>query len=223
MSHDEWIRMECLQALQRCEHLASGWGLDVSVRSFEALDIPGDRGAAGFFIERPLPQWDVHNAVVAVDVQAALRLSDPVCRLSSWISHELAHASVSALEHCTIPCEPHDASAIAAAFADPLVPIELLRRELPSWTGHCRNFVRGLCHIQLRLRAAGISVSDTWAFPNGDYGTSPLAWYRDTFPECEEMADLPIIEVMKQKAPDAFCAMWRGDVTRAAAGAQKNS
>lgn len=218
MNHDEWIELECRRVLEKCEHLANTWGLSVAIRSFEELGIPGDRGAAGFFIERPLPQWDVHNAVVAVDLKAAIQLSDPVCRLSSWISHELAHASVSALEHCTIPCEPHDASAIAAGIANPAVPVELLRRELPPWTGHEHVFIRLLCITVFRLRAAGISVSDVWAFPSGDYMLSPLAWYRDALgPEPERMQDADIVEAMTTKAPAAFLRLWREDVARAAA------
>ena len=145
-------------------------------------------------------------------------------RLSRWTADELAHATVSALEHCWIPCEPHDASAIAAGIANPLVPAGMLNRELPPWTGHEHVFIFALCNTVFRLRAAGISVCDVWAFPSGDYGTSPLAWYADALgPECEEMADLPIIEVMTTEAPAGFCAMWRGDVTRATAGAQKKN
>lgn len=219
--NDEWLRSECHRVMARCEELAAGWGLPVAVRSFEGLGIPSN-AAVGLYVSRPLPEWCEKLPVCAVDLRAALALSNPADRVAAWVAHELGHAVVDAFERAVLPeCFEPNPDELRRALLSPVLPDDMLKTGLPVWTGHCRNFIRGLSHVSWRLRAAGIHVSDVSSFPASDYGLSPLSWYASELRvECERLADLPIVAAMQARSPAGFLELWRADIARAA---QKNS
>lgn len=217
---DDEIEQECLRVMRECEEQARGWGLSVAVRSFEGLGIPSN-AAVGLYVSRPLPEWCEKLPVCAVDLRAALALSNPPDRLAAWVAHELGHAVVDAFERAVLPEYPEpNPGELKRLLEVPMTPSLMIQCGLPSHCGHEWPFIRALVHVQFRMQAAGVWVCDQWSFPS-DYGLASLSLYRDKLAsEAELMADLPIVAAMQARAPESFLELWRADIARAA---QKNS
>jgi hypothetical protein len=215
---DEWLRSECHRALERCEELASAWGLSVAVRDCRKVAELQLRGCLGMFVSAvDAARFGIPSGygLAVVDVEQLLALSDPVSRVVSVAAHEVAHGVQDALETiCFGPAieTPED--------FEPTIwtPGRLVEVGRPAWLGHGPEFLRAAAHVVYRLRCSGLTPEERWCFPPDVYRVSSLERYTQALQgEPERLAGVPIVAALQTEAPAGFRALWREDVERAAA------
>jgi hypothetical protein len=220
MDIEAFIESEAAAALKRCELLAAAWGLSVAIR--DSREVPAVRMAecSGLFI----PAVDAMKfgipagaGLAVVDVQQLLSLWDPVGRICSVAGHEVAHAAADAVSEIEFPQLPSDPKAEPTIWT----PTKLAGIGRPPWLGHDSKFLQAASHVAFRMWEADLPVSLEWMVNHEAYSLSLFAsYFTELRVECERLADRPIVQALRTRAPESFLRLWREDVARAA---EKNS